>query len=127
MAATLTHETPARTVLSDAMLAYIDGGANPGALVFETSADGEVATITFAATSGTSATGVITFSGWTNDTSATGGTVEHGSIYRDNAGTPIKVLEGNAGTTDESFILSSLSIGAGDTVTLSSLTWTAPA
>lgn len=127
MAATLTHETAARTALSDAMLAYIDGGVNPGALVFETSADAEVATITFAGTSGTSTNGVITFSGWTNETNANAGTVEHGSIYRDNAGTPIKVLEGNAGTVDESFILSSLSIGAGDTVTLSSLVWTAPA
>jgi len=74
---------------------------------------------------GASNTGVITLAGVPlSDTSATGGTVAQFSIYN-RAST--KVLEGNVSTSGASINISSLSIGAGGTVTLTSFAITTPA
>jgi hypothetical protein len=120
----VVHVTAVRTAIAQAVEDAIDADASAGYLQFETSSDVEVATITFDTTAGTVTNGVLTFSSLPkSDTNATGGTIAQASIY-DGAAT--KVLECACGTSGSDINLSSLAIGAGDTVTLSSLTYTAP-
>jgi len=121
------HETALRNAIGNAVITAIDNGASAGKLVFETSADASVATITFNATCGTVATGVVTFSGLPkSDTSATAGVIEHASFY-DGDTTPLKLLEVTCGVTGQEINLSSLTIANGDVVKLNSLTYTTPA
>jgi len=122
----LTLETNARDACSNAIDDLVNTGGGTSQLKFETSGDVEVATIDLQSTAfGASNTGVITLAGVPlSDTSATGGTVAQFSIYN-RAST--KVLEGNVSTSGASINISSLSIGAGDTVTLTSFTITTPA
>jgi len=120
-----TLETAARNAACDAIVDLIDAGAGAGTLVFETSGDVEVATLTFSDPAfGNAATGVATASAITSDTNATGGTVAQASFYDSNSN---KVLECTVSTSGADINLSSLSVGAGDTVSVSSLTVTVPA
>lgn len=120
-----TLETAARNAACDAIVDLIDAGVGAGTLVFQTGADVEVATLTFSDPAfGAAATGVATASAITDDTSATGGTVAQASFF-DSAAT--KVLEATVGTSGADINLSSLAVGAGDTVSVSSLTVTVPA
>lgn len=118
-------ETAARNAACDAIVDLIDvGGA--GTLVFETSADVAVATINLSATAfGAASTGVATLAGVPlSDTNAAGGTVAQASFY---SGGAAKIMECTVSTSGADINLSSLSVGAGDTVTVSSLTVTVPA
>lgn len=120
-------ETSARNAACNGIVDLVDAGAGAGALKFETSADVEVATLTFSDPAfGAAATGVATASAISSDTNATGGTVAQASFYDSDTN---KVLECSvtapAGGGD--IELSSLSVGAGDTVSCSSLTVTVPA
>jgi hypothetical protein len=118
----VTHATALRTTLADAAVDAIDAGG-AGTLEFLTSGDAEVATLTFSATAfGAASAGVATANAITSDTSATGGTVAKWQI-KNGSGTPI--IFGAAGTSGSDINLSSLSVGAGDTVSISSLTYTA--
>jgi len=120
-----TLETSARNAACDAIVDLIDAGAGAGTLVFETSGDVEVATLTFSDPAfGDAATGTATASAITSDTNATGGTIAQASAYDSNAA---KVIEFTCGTSGADINLSSLSITAGDTVSCSSLTVTVPA
>jgi len=119
-------ETVLRNVLADAIDAEINTGAGTATLLFETSADAEVATINLQNPAfGAAATGVITLQGVPlSDTSATGGTVAQASIYdRDST----KQLEMTVGTSATEIIISSTSVAATDQVDLNSLTITVPA
>lgn len=119
-------ETVLRNVLADAIDAEINTGAGTATLLFETSADVEVATINLQNPAfGAAATGVITLQGVPlSDATATGGTVAQASIYdRDST----KQLEMTVGTSGTEIIISSTAVGAGDTVELTSLTITVPA
>jgi len=121
-----TLEAAAQNAACDAIVDLIDvGGA--GTLVFQTSGDVEVATLTFNATAfGAASAGTATAAAITPDTSATGGTVAQASIF---SGGASKIMEctvsAPAGGGD--IELSSLTVGAGDTVSCSSLTITVPA
>lgn len=119
-------ETAMRNALADAFDDRVNLDASPGYLQLETSADAEVATFTFQDPAfGAAATGVITLSGTPiQDTNATGGTVAQGSIY-DGAAT--KLAEAAAATSGQPIVVSSTTIGAGETCTLTSLTVTVPA
>lgn len=118
-------ETAARNAACNAIVDLIDAGAGAGTLRFETSGDVEVATLTFSDPAfGNAATGVATASAITSDTNATGGTIAQASIYDSDSN---KVLEATCGTSGAEINLSSLTIGAGDTVSISSLTVTVPA
>lgn len=120
----LTLETGLRDVLADAIDTEI-GAA--GYLEFQTAADGELATITFGNPAfGASSTGTITMSGQPlQDTSATGGgTCAQFSIFKSG---PTKLLEGTVSTSGADINISSTSIGAGDTVELTTFTITVPA
>lgn len=117
--------TASANALADAMSASIDVGVTEtgGSLVLETSGDVEVSLHRFAASSfGSAASGVITAASLPiDDTSAAGGTVEHYSIYDRNN---LKQLEGVVNVTGDDLDLSSLSVGAGDTVSLTAFTIT---
>jgi len=119
-------EAATRNAACDAIVDLIDGGAGAGTLQFETSGDVEVATLTFSDPAfGAASAGVATAATITSDTSATGGTVAQASIYDS---TPTKIMECTVATdTSQDIQLSSLTIGAGDTVSMSSLTVTVPA
>ncbi len=127
MVGILLLETGLRDALADEITVYVDAGTAPE-LVFETSGSGEVATIIMNATSafGAASSGVITMADQPiSDTNATGGTVDRFSIYQ-NVGQTAKVLEGVVLTSGGDINLSSLSVGATDTVELTTFTITVP-
>lgn len=120
-----TISTAARNAACDAVVDLIDAGSPPGALVFRTSGDVEVATLPFSNPAfGAASTGVATASAITSDTSATGGTTTKATL-QNAAGTA--VITATVGTSGNDINLSSTTIGAADTVSVSSLTVTMPA
>jgi len=118
-----TLETVARNAAVDGVVDLLDSGD----IRFETSGDNEVATCDFGATAfGAAASGTATANAISDDSSATGGTIEHASLRQSDT---TKVMEctctatGGGGDIE----LTSLVIGAGDTVSVTSLTVTQPA
>lgn len=121
----VTHATTVRTAIADLVVDLIDAGAGAGTLEFLTSGDVEVATLTFSDPAfGAASSGTATASAITSDTSATGGTVAK-FVTKDSNGTA--VFYGAVSTSGSDINLSSLSVGVGDTVAISSLTYSAPA
>ena len=120
----VTHPAAVRTIIADAVVDSIDvGGA--GSLIFQTSGDVEVATLTFSATAFGAASGpTATAAAITSDTSATGGTVAKFKIQNGSAADA--GFAGAVSTSGSDINLSSLAVGASDTVSISSLTYTAP-
>lgn len=102
---------------------------NSGFIVFETSGHTEVATCTFGATAfGASSSGVATANAITPDSSATGNTIDHAEIQTSSGDgfeifDPVSVTVTGGGGDFEA---SSLVIGAGDTVSITSMTITMP-
>lgn len=116
------------TGLRNAIGNTIDDQVNAGAaatLVFETSGDVAVATITLQDPAfGAAAGGVITLAGVPlSDNSAVGGTTVQASVFADAA----KQFELTVGTSGTEIIISSTTIGATDQVDLTALTITVPA
>lgn len=125
----ITHATAVRNGLADYIDDQVNVGTNPGTLVFQTSGDVEVATCTFSATAfGAATNGVITANAISDDINATGGTVTKFRIYNGDI-TPAEVLSGTVTATGGGgdIELSSTTIGAGDTVSITSLTYEASA
>ena len=123
----ITHVTAIRNGIVDFVVDAIDAGVTDttGDLVIMTSGDVEVATLSWTATPafGASAAGTATMNAINDDTSATGGTAALFKFQdRDNA----EVFRGVVGTSGEDLNLSSLSIGATDTVSITSFTYTGP-
>src|SRR3990167_3326321 len=112
----VTHPTLVRTGIADFVVDQIDEGVPPGLLVMQTSGDVEVATLTFANPAfGAAASGT-----------ATGGTIAKARFK--NAASTDKVICSVTGTGGGGDIeLSSVVVSAGQTVSLSSLTYSAPA
>ena len=120
-----TLETSARNAAADGVVDLIDAGSGAGSLLFETSGDVEVATLTFSDPAfGTAASGVATASAITSDTNATGGTVAQASAQDSDTN---KVIEYSVATSGQDIDISSTTVGASDTVSMSSLTNTMPA
>lgn len=119
-------ETAMRNAIATAFGDRVDADTDPGYMELQTSADAEVATFTFQDPSfGSPSTGVISLLGVPiQDTNATGGTVAKGCLFD---GDDTKLTEAEAATAAAPIIMSSLSVGAGETVTLTSLTVTVPA
>jgi len=115
----VVHVTNTRSNLASQVLTDLGNSAQ---MTLRTGAGAEIATLTLPTTSGTVSGAVLTFGSFTDDTNATGGTVDHlrletsggSEVYRFNA-------------TGDGVTLSSTSISAGDTVQCSSLTYTASA
>jgi len=120
----ITLTTAARDAMCNALVDLVDvGGA--GSLEIMTSGDVEVATLPLSATAfGASSTGVATAAAITSDTSATGGTA---ALHRFMSGGATEIWRGNVLTSGGDLNLSSLSVGAGDTVSCSAYTVTVPA
>lgn len=119
----VTHSSATRNAIADAVLAEIDIDVGAGNLEFQTGGSVEVATLPLSDPAGTVSGAVLTFNAITSDTSATGGTVAQFELQSNGGGA--RVL-GNVLTSGGDINLSSLSVGAGDTVSMSSLTYTAP-
>lgn len=123
----VTHSPAARDDLANRIATLVNTGAGSNAtLEFQTSGDVEVATCNFSATAfGAASSGTITANAIASDTDATGGTVAK-AVIKDKDGDI--VLSGTVTTSGGGgdIIMSSLSVGAGDTVSASSLTYTAP-
>jgi len=121
-----TLETSTRNSILEKVRDLIDAGSSAGTLVFEASDDSEVATCTFSdPCAGSASSGTLTFSSITSDTNATGGTIDHVSVYDSDSN---KILEFSIATdSSEDIQISTLSITAGDTVGVSSLSLTMPA
>lgn len=129
MAITLT--TNARNAACDAIVDLVDAGAGAGTLEIKTAAStvagtNEAATLTFADPAfGNAAVGVASLaSAMTDDTSATGGTATDYTVFDSNSAA---VWQGAVSTSGSDLNLSSTSIGAGDTVSISTFTLTVPA
>lgn len=116
----LTHETAVRNGLAD----YVVDQLNSGNLVIMTTAEvAEVATLPLAATAfGAAASGTATAGAITSDTSATGGTA---ATFKMETSGNVRIFGGAVGTSGSDLNLSSLVIGAGDTVSVSAFTYSA--
>ena len=119
----VTHSAATRNAIADAVLADIDIDVGAGTIECQTAGPVEVATGLLSDPTGTVAAEVLTFSPITDDTSATGGTVSK-FVIKSNLGGD-RVL-GSVAVSGGDINMSSLSIGVGDTVSVSSLTYTAP-
>ena len=121
-----------QTVIRDALSNEIDNEINAGLtetggkMVIETTGDAEISLHRFDATAfNASSTGVITLQSTPiDDTSAIAGIAAQFSLSDRNN---VKVLEGVVQVTGADLDLSSLSVGGGDTVSLTSFTITTPA
>jgi len=121
----VTHPSAVRTAIADLVVDRLDAGAGAGVLVFQTAASAAVATLTFSDPAfGAASSGTATASAITSDTNATGGTVSKFETRDSNA---VAVFLGAVSTSGSDINLSSLAVGAGDTVSMSSLTYSAPA
>ena len=125
---TITYETDMRDALMDALEADISKGVtqSAGKLVIETSADAEISLHRFdQPCAGASSSGTITMTGMPkDDTSATAGTAAQFSLFDRQ---DVKILEGVVNVSGQDLDLSSLSVGGGDTVSLTAFSITAPA
>ena len=122
---TLTDTT--RNALVDELTSLIDAGG-AGTLVFETTGDVEVATLTFSADSFPAASsGSADSNAITSDSSAAGGVIDHVMIV---SGGAADIMECTIATdSSEDFEISSLTISAGDQVSIAAggVTITQPA
>jgi len=117
----LTHTTAVRNGLAD----YVVDQLNSGNLVIMTSGDVEVATLPLNATAfGAAASGTATANAITDDSSATGGTAAKFKMETSGA---TEIFNGTVGTSGADLNLSSLSIAATDTVSVTSFTYSASA
>lgn len=119
----VTHPTAVRTIIADAVTATI--GAS-GKLIMQTAAAATVATLPLSATAfGAAVSGVATANAITSDTNAVGGTIAKAEIQT--SGSVAKILCSVTATGGGGDIqLSSVIVSAGQTVSMSSLTYTAP-
>lgn len=122
----ITHSTAIRNALADVVGDAVDVGGT-GTLEFQLTPGGvEVATVTFPADAfGVASSGVITAGTIVSDTNATGNASPVANFQIKN-GSAVMILGGTVAVSGEDINLSSLTIGAGDTVSMSSLTYTAP-
>lgn len=123
----VTHPALVRTGIADFVVDQLDEGTPPGTLVFQTSGDVEVATLTFSNPAfGAAVAGVATAGAITADASATGGTIAKARL-KNAAGTDKIICSVTATGGGGDITLNSVVISAAQTVSLTSLTYTAPA
>lgn len=123
----LTHVVAIRNSLADLVVDLIDFAAGAGYIEFQTSGDAEVATLLFSDPAfGAASSGVATANSINDDASATGGTIAKFRLFDSDdaevlAGT-VTVVSGGGDIE-----LSALIIDALQTVSMTSLTYTASA
>ncbi len=129
MASTTTHPLAVRQGMANFVVDQLDEGTPPGLLEFQTSGDVEVATLTFAAPNAfgsADGSAVCTAGTIADDSSATGGTIAKAAMK--NAAGTAKILCNVTATAGGGAIeLNSVVVSAGQVVSMTSLTYTAPA
>lgn len=121
----ITHGSATRDAVCNLVVDRLDlgTGTSAGRLVFQTAGGAAVATLPLSNPAfGNASSGVATANSITSDTNAAGGTTTKFEL-RDRDATA--VILGSVGTSGADINLSSVIIGAGDTVSVSSLTYTA--
>ena len=121
----ISHSATVRNALANLILDAVDQDVGAGNLVILTSGDVEVATLPLTDPVGTVTGPTITFSAITSDTNATGGTAGKYNVT-DNSGDIIFSGSVTATGGGGDLELSSVGITAGDTVSVTSFTYTAP-
>jgi len=124
----VTHSEAARNAMANAVVDLLDGGDGAGSLVFLTSGDATVCTITLEDPAfGDSSSGTATMSQGSGKTSdgATAGTIAKAK-FQDSDGTAhIFCAVGTSGSDIN--IPGGLTLANNDTVSIASLTYSAPA
>lgn len=128
----VTHSAPLRNTIATAVRDAIDGGAGAGKLVFRltgsvSSPGTAVATLTLTDPCGSVSGETLTFSSITSDTNATGNAsaVAAATLQTSADTVCIHCAVGSSGSDIN--MSGGLTVAAGDTVSCSSLTYTAPA
>jgi hypothetical protein len=123
----VTHPAAVRTALADFIVDQLDTGTPPGKLVLQTSGGTTVATLTFGNPAfGAAAAGVATANAITADSSAVGGTIAKAELRQGNA-TPIALCSVTITGSGGDIQLNSVVVSAGQQVSITALTYTAPA
>jgi Ni2+-binding GTPase involved in maturation of urease and hydrogenase len=127
-----THSAALRNVLATAVLTAIDAGGAAAKLVFRLtgtvgSPGTAVATLTLSDPAGTVTGAVLTFDAITSDTNATGNASPVAAATLQTSADTVCVHCAVAASGSDINMTGGLTIGAGDTVSCSSLTYTAPA
>ena len=126
----VTHPTATRNGIADYVVDSLDSGAGSpsnGTLQMQTAGSVEVATLQFGVPAfGAASGGTATANAITSDTNADGGTVTK-AILRNSSATTIISCSVTATGGGGDIEISSTAVGAGDTVSMSSLTYSAPA
>lgn len=123
----VTHPTAVRTGIADFVVDQLDEGTPPGKLIFQTSGGVTVATLTFANTAfGAAASGTATAAAIVADTNAVGGTIAKAE-WRNAAGTAKVLCSVTATGGGGDITLNSVIVSAGQQVSMTSLTYSAPA
>ena len=123
----VTHPAAVRTAIADFVVDQLDLNTPPGKLIMQTAGGATVATLNFpnpafgAAAAGTATAGAIVA-----DTNAVGGTVAKAEL-RQGAGTPIVLCSVTTTGGGGDIQLNSVIISAGQQVSITSLTYSAPA
>lgn len=118
---TVSHLEATRNGIADHVVDQLDGGT---LIFYASNGTTEVATLTFDTPAfGAAAAGVATAGTITSDTSATGGTTTIANLVTSGAS---EIVECSVGTSGADINLSNNVIGAGDTVSMSALTYAAP-
>src|SRR4029077_18962003 len=123
----VTHPVAIRSGIADYVVDQIDLNTPPGKIVMQTSGGTTVATLTFSNPAfGAASSGVATASAITADSSAVGGTVAKAE-FRQGGGTAIVLCSVTATGGGGDITLNSVVISAGQQVSITNLTYTAPA
>ena len=113
----LTHVVTARNGLTDYIVDQLDSGN----LVIMTSGDVDVATLPLSASAfGASAGGTATAAAITDDSNAAGGTA---ALFKMETSGNSEIFRGTVGIAGADLNLSSLDVGVGDTVSVTSFTY----
>jgi hypothetical protein len=123
----VTHSTAARDAAANAVVDLLDAGTPPGFLVFQTSGDVTVCTITLETTAfGASSTGVATMAQGASKVSdgATAGTIAKAK-FTNAAGTSV-ILCAVATSGSDINVPGGLTLATGDKIEITALTYTAP-
>lgn len=123
----VTHPTTVRDGLANYVVDLIDAGAGAGTLEFQTAGSVEVATLTFSDPAfGASSSGTATASAITADTNATGGTITK-AVAKDSSANTVFTCSVTATGGGGDIEMNSTVVSAGQEVSCSALTYSAPA
>ena len=127
----VTHSATVRNTIANAVKDAIDGGAGAGKLVFRlTGSVGSpgtaIATLTLSDPCGTVTNEVLTFSAITSDTNATGNASPVAAATLQTSADTVVLHCAVAASASDINMSGGLTVANGDTVSCSSLTYTAP-